>query len=61
MDKKKFPKHKLLKEFAREKWGHFMASNILKNNSFGGPTYILTDGGPPAWAVEKRAETGLAK
>ena len=29
-----------VKEFAREKWGHFIASNILKNISFGGPTYF---------------------
>ena len=35
-----------------------MASHILKNNSFGGgPTY-LTDSGPPAWAVDQRAELG---
>ena len=31
---------KLPKEFARENWGHFMASTILKNNTFGGPTYF---------------------
>ena len=35
-----------------------MASDILKNNSFGGPTYFDRRGGPPAWAVEKRAELG---
>ena len=46
------------KEFAHENWGNFMASNILKNNSFGGPTYFDRRGGPPAWAVDKRAELG---
>ena len=34
-----------------------MASNILKNNSFGGPTYFDRRW-PPAWAVDKRAELG---
>ena len=37
-----------------------MASSILKNSSFGAAQPILTDGGPPAWAVEKRAELGWA-
>ena len=32
--------YKFPKEFACENSGHFMASNILKNNSFGGPTYF---------------------
>ena len=35
-----------------------MASNLLKNNSFGAQP-ILTDSGPPVWAaVDKRAELG---
>ena len=51
---------KLPKEFAREKWGHFMAFNILKNNSFGGPTYF-----DRRWATylgrRQEGRTGLAK
>ena len=35
-----------------------MAFDILKNNSFGAAQPISTDGGPPAWAVDKRAELG---
>ena len=35
-----------------------MASNIFKNNSFGAAQPISTDRGPPAWAVDKRAELG---
>ena len=35
-----------------------MASNILINNSFGAAQPISTDGGPPAWAVDNRAELG---
>ena len=38
--KKKSVNYKLSKEFARKKWGRFMASIILKNNSFGGPTHF---------------------
>ena len=40
MTQKKSVNYKLSKEFAREKWGRFMASNILKNNRFGGPTHF---------------------
>ena len=40
MTQKKSVNYKLSKEFAREKWGCFMASIILKNNSFGGPTHF---------------------
>ena len=51
---------KLPKEIAREKWGHFMASNILKNNGFGGPTYF-----DRRWATclgsRQEGRTGLAK
>ena len=38
-----------------------MAPNILKNNSFGAAQPILTDSGPPAWAVRQEGRTGLAK
>ena len=40
MTQKKSVNYKLSKEFARKKWGRFMASIILKNNSFGGPTHF---------------------
>ena len=51
---------KLPKQFAHEKWGHFMASNILKNNSFGGSTYF------DRWLAtclgsRQEGRTGLAK
>ena len=32
--------YKYSKEFAREKWGRLVASIILKNNRFGGPTHF---------------------
>jgi len=40
MTQKKSVNYKLSKEFAREKGCRFMASIILKNNSFGGPTHF---------------------
>ena len=41
-------KCKLPREFALEKWGHFMASNMLKKIVLVAQP-ISTDGGPPAW------------
>ena len=41
------------KELAREKWGHLTSSKIIVLVA---QPPISTDGGPPAWAVDKRAE-----
>ena len=54
---KNYQNCKLPKEIAREKLGHFMASNIFKNNSFGGPTYFDRRRAT-CLAVDKRAEQG---